>query len=264
MKLRVGRMMSKEFYWADHYDYEDVHRGPFTTSYAWIESIRQLVKIDCSNLDAGGEPIYANDARKIIKRLANKLKVLFHVSGPTESSVVTNCDLSTRNILVKDNELAGVVGWENCVALPRWAACEVPEFLQGRTRHEEPDEKDYDERDHEEYDSHVMEWIRTKARGVFLGEMAGLAPEWIATYQHGMTILRKDFMRAARMCHDREKQGAINSWLDDFETFQHNRYEQHPQGRDTSLEELGYTIRSLRDHLYDPDNLSTGVGPQLT
>ena len=61
-----------------------------------------------------------------------------------EPSIIVHDDLSSRNILVQDNgELAAVLDWECVAALPLWAACNYPAFLEGPIRRIEPDRTTY-------------------------------------------------------------------------------------------------------------------------
>lgn len=140
----VGRIVSMHFFGGSHI-FQDVHRGPFTSSSDWITSRLSLIEKDCQstldNLPPGDldsdDEADADDATRtleIIGKLKTLLPSIFPLDGDNpEPSILVHDDLSSRNILFHDNgELAAILDWECVSALPLWNACNYPAFLQGR------------------------------------------------------------------------------------------------------------------------------------
>ncbi|KAJ5691600.1 hypothetical protein N7488_012335 [Penicillium malachiteum] len=214
----VGRIVSMDFFWGPSTQ-SGVYRGPFNSSKDWMLSRllleeknhqSKLSSLPSSNLDRKQEARKEDATRTlhIIAKPKDLLSLVFQPNqdypedGP-ESSIIVHDDVSSRNILVQDSgELAAVLDWECVAALPLWAACNYPAFLEGPVRRTEPDRTTYDhEHDGEPCDlylEHLENYELTILRGVFMDTMRALEPGWVDVFEK--TQRQRDFDYAVRSC----------------------------------------------------------------
>jgi hypothetical protein len=173
----------------------------------------------------------AQDTKNLAERLLGILPEIFPQDehNQSESTALFHDDLSLQNILVDDHaKITGVIDWECVSALPLWRACQLPQFLEGRERVEEPQRDQYSPDDGEDetsdkeqldnegvnslYWEHLMDWELAQLRKTFLEEMNRLSPEWIKTMEEG--VEKADFENAVQNCDNSWRTKKINAWLD--------------------------------------------------
>ncbi|KIW14100.1 hypothetical protein PV08_06881 [Exophiala spinifera] len=225
----VKRIVSMQFLWGNHIMRQDVRRGPFHSSKAWVSSLLSLSEHDCIgvlNSSGGIKDSDIEDAERtlrIVRRLKSHIIEFFPndecgQGEDPEPSMLYHDDLSMRNILVNEKgDLAGVVDWEYVSALPLWKACYYPFFLQRRPRNDKPDRNKYrqeeDGNPNSLYWEHLMEYERTKLRRYFLDEMRRLEPKWIKVFDS--STAKRDFYLAAENCDNEFLARDITEWRDD-------------------------------------------------
>ncbi|KAI9641581.1 hypothetical protein NHQ30_010394 [Ciborinia camelliae] len=232
------QIVSMFFFWGDHIS-QDVTRGPFTHSQDWLRARLTMALSDQERIlhttTDEDEKEDAQDAKILAERLLTLLPSVFPTpdSMSEEQATLFHDDLSSRNILIDDDgTITGIVDWECVSALPLWKSCDVPEFLKGRQRTEEPDRKQYSPDDEDEenepaadaldnegindlYWEHRLEYETTMLRAVFRDEMQKIAPEWIEESTKG--AVKADFEAAVQNCDGGWSVRAITAWLDAFE-----------------------------------------------
>jgi hypothetical protein len=135
-----------------------VPRGRFIESADWIRAHPTFVLTDQQRIikTSGDKAEIENsqDAKEIAERLLKLLRSIFPSNKyyiTPEPPILFYDDLSMQNILVDDDrKITSVVDWECASALPLWKACQLPGFLEGRDRNEEPKRENYAPDDGEE------------------------------------------------------------------------------------------------------------------
>ncbi|KAK9233993.1 hypothetical protein V1525DRAFT_414548 [Lipomyces kononenkoae] len=229
----VSRIVSTQFFWGSHI-YQDIYRGPFSSSKDWITARLTLSEYDChsilakypavDDLDSDDEVEVEDSTRtlRIIGRLRSLLSLVFPSNNPDpEPSIIFHDDLSRHNILVsKGGELAGVLDWECVSALPLWRACYYPSFLEGVPRHLEPNIGRYHREGNGEpsdlYWDHLWEYETTILRDMFIYEMKRLEPGWVEVFNTSQ--LQRDFDIAVQNCDNELVARHINEWIEDITT----------------------------------------------
>lgn len=144
----LGQMVSMIFFGGDHIT-QDEPRGPFTKSEDWIRARLTLIITDQEGILKTSEDEddieEGQDAIEIAERLLKLLPTIFPFDTiAPEQSILFHDNLSMHNILVgADGRITGVIDWECASVLPLWRACELPQFLQGKDRTEEPKRDQY-------------------------------------------------------------------------------------------------------------------------
>ncbi|KAI9829811.1 MAG: hypothetical protein M1826_005388 [Phylliscum demangeonii] len=221
----VGRIVSHEFFWADHI-HQTVPRGPFQNSHDWLSSRLALLRLDqqrvleSGNLDDSSDPEdereYAVFCLSVVQKLLELLPRIFP-PDTAESTCLFHDDLSMYNILVDEHGvLTAVLDWECVPMLPLWRACTIPDLLHGPERHEKPSIEtfSYDGTIDQLYWEELLEFEATQLRTTFLDEMRRLCPEWVQAMER--TELQRDFDKAVAYI-DELWVKEIKKWLDDFE-----------------------------------------------
>ncbi|KAI0490145.1 kinase-like protein [Xylaria cf. heliscus] len=200
-----GQMVSHEFFMDNRLKYH-VPRGPFCSSYDWLESslniiiLEQLAAMEEAKNDEDKE-----DAEEIMastRRLLSLLPKIFTRTDEeyAETTFLWHDDLNLHNILVNENgELTAIVDWECVSALPLWMTADMPRYVKRGNRPEEPIRDNYanetpeeslasqncddpDELDNEGKNSlywiHRMEYEATKLREVYKTRLRQLWPNW--------------------------------------------------------------------------------------
>lgn len=233
----LGQLVSMIF-WGDHIT-QDVPRGPFTNSEDWIRARLTLVLTNQERIiktsDDEDDIEEAEDAKEIAERLLKLLPNIFPLNTNTPKlSILFHDDLSMQNILCDgDGKITGILDWECVSALPLWRACELPEFLTGRDRNEEPQRDQYAPDNGEEdtsrftrdvvdnegvnslYWEHLLEYELTILRDLFLKEMGNIAPRWIEELEKGE--VKADFELAVQNCDNSWRTKKVKSWVDALE-----------------------------------------------
>ncbi|KAJ9661751.1 hypothetical protein H2201_006422 [Coniosporium apollinis] len=215
---------------------QGVSQGPFSSSHDWLRSRLTFIFNDQNRIltdsDGGGSED-AENARDLAQRLfALPPQAFPPQSISPEPTILFHDDLSERNVLVsEEGRLTAVVDWECVSALPLWRTCQVPAFLHGLDRDEEPHRDRYaaDEQEdnvhyktvedaldnegvNELYWIHVQEYQQTHLRRGFVQEVAKLEPSWVEESRKG--AFKADFEMAVHNCDNGSYFGRIREWLD--------------------------------------------------
>ncbi|KAL6822220.1 phosphotransferase enzyme family domain-containing protein [Trichoderma camerunense] len=162
------------------------------------------------------------DAEDILPAAQTLLALLPKVFSPdltrSESSALQHHDLNLNNILVNEQgEVTAVLDWECVSALPLWMLTQMPKFLDGEPREDEPQRDIYADETPEEaapeadkrndpdyldnegknelYWIHKMEYEQTQLRRVYKARIKELCPEWVEE-----SPLQNDFYEAVSQC----------------------------------------------------------------
>ncbi|KAK4097668.1 kinase-like protein [Parathielavia hyrcaniae] len=213
---KPGRIVSHMFFMGDHFHY-DIARGPFRSSHDWLSAYISIIRQAQTKALAKTEDEDREDAKNCL-RVATKLakllpKIFPAVLNPAEQTVLWHDDLSLQNILVDDDgKVTALIDWECVSCEPLWVAAEMPKFLLGNVREEEPRRDGYadasddvmgsEELDDEGKDGlywiHLMEYETTQLRKVYAAKMKELWPQWETEVAYG--ALKRDFLGAVGRC----------------------------------------------------------------
>ncbi|KAI1177568.1 kinase-like domain-containing protein [Nemania sp. FL0916] len=220
--IAPGLLTSLEFFIGNRLKYE-VSRGPFTCSYAWLESQLNLIVLEQTEIyDEAADDDDKEDAEEILGLARQLLSLLPQVfpsadEANTEPTVLWHDDLNLHNIIVSEQgEITAIVDWECVSALPMWITTETPKFLQGNTRVDEPKRDDYsketpepaasnedhdsDHLDNEGIDSlywiHRMDYEKTQLREVYETTLRELWYGWPLQD----SFIKIDFYTAVLQC----------------------------------------------------------------
>jgi len=233
----IGRIVSLIFFWGDHLTH-DVDRGPFQTSYKWLQTRLRFVIIDqvrtlSTSTSDEDEIEDAEFALALAERLLQALPTVFSpgITTEDEESVLFHDDLSMENILVNEHgELTAIIDWECVSTVPLWCACQLPKLLEGRSRDEKPNRSGYSPDSDDEgqkssapdavdnegvnglYWEHLLEYELTQLRKLFVYEMEKLRPEWVAKMK--TSRLKADFEKAVHNSGDAWSFKIVSRWLD--------------------------------------------------
>ncbi|KAI0549083.1 phosphotransferase enzyme family-domain-containing protein [Xylaria curta] len=235
-----GQMISHEFFMDNRLKYH-VPRGPFCSSYDWLESqlnvsiLEQLAAIEESKDEDDRED--AEERLVLLRRLLSLLPEVFTRTseGYAESTVLWHDDLNLCNILVDDKgEITAIVDWECVSALPLWMTADMPRYLKEESQQEEPIRDNYanetleeslasqncddpDELDNEGkislYWIHRMEYEATQLREVYKIRLRQLWPEWPLQDSD----VKLDFYEATLQCSAGVFLKMVNRWVDHIE-----------------------------------------------
>ncbi|KAH0522345.1 hypothetical protein TsFJ059_006206 [Trichoderma semiorbis] len=217
-----GRLVSTEFFMGDHLAY-DIPRGPFRSSYDWLNTILTIIiRHQTLVLEKSEDEDDIEDAEDILPVAQTLLTLLPKVFPPelttSESSALQHHDLNLNNILVNEQgEVTAVLDWECVSALPLWMLTQMPKFLDGEPREDEPqrdiyadetpegaaaeadkrNDPDYldNEGKNELYWIHKMEYDQTQLREVYKTRLKELCPEWVEE-----SPFENDFYEAVSQC----------------------------------------------------------------
>lgn len=154
-----------------------------------------------------------------------------------QPTVLYHHDLNLRNILVDDEgRITAIVDWECVSVLPIWMTSNMPQFLEGDDRSEEPvrheyadetpseaeaaaaaDKDDPDKLNNEGKNTlhweHQMEYEATHLRDVYRTKLKRLWPEWpIRDYD-----FRVEFYNSLLQCNVGIWPGVVSNWIDKIE-----------------------------------------------
>ncbi|KAK2028995.1 kinase-like protein [Colletotrichum zoysiae] len=235
-----SRYVSLVFFWGDNFDY-DVPRGPFRSSHDWLSSFLRIVILDykkgIQEAEDEDDREYAQSGVDVSEKLLVLLPKIFPVlQHPPEHTVIWHDDLSLQNILVDDDgEITAVLDWECVSTMPSWVATQVPKFLIGAAREEEPERDRYgdaspgengsgsngSDADDEELDNegktelywiHLMEFEQTQLRKVYAARMQQSHPDWATRVED--SLLKTDFLEAIHRCRGGFHLKRISQWVD--------------------------------------------------
>ncbi|GKT49842.1 uncharacterized protein ColSpa_10023 [Colletotrichum spaethianum] len=168
------------------------------------------------------DPEDLENTLNIIMKLRAQLPNFFPPGGPDkEPSVIFHDDMNRHNILVNEaGALTAVVDWDCVSALPLYAACQYPPFLQGKPLEVEPIKSKYQHDENgdvvELYWEHLEDYELTQLRRLFLAEMQKLQPDWVSKFNSSQR--QRDFDLAVSSCDDPFMIRRIMGWLSDLES----------------------------------------------
>ncbi|KAL7913769.1 phosphotransferase enzyme family domain-containing protein [Trichoderma velutinum] len=151
-----------------------------------------------------------------------------------ESSALHHHDLNLNNILLNEQgEVTAVLDWECVSALPLWMLTQMPKFLDGEPREDEPERNIYADETPEEataeaekrndpdyldnegknelYWIHQMEYEQTQLRKVYSARLKELCREWVEE-----SPLENDFYEAILQCDGIWKK-MVGRWVERIE-----------------------------------------------
>lgn len=234
-----GQIVHLMFFMGPHFDY-DIPRGPFRSSHDWLETYISIIATEKTKEIAEAEDEEdrkdAEHNLRVAQMLTDLLPKIFpRIQSPPERTVLWHNDLSLHNIMVDDEgAITAVIDWECVSAMPFWMATQMPKFLRGADRKEEPDrdkyanetsedaerrrEADADELDNEGKDElywiHLMEHEQTLLRKVYSDHMARLWTGWDEAVTEG--ALKADFYWAVVYCADGYCLKRIEKWVNEI------------------------------------------------
>ncbi|KAI8951067.1 kinase-like protein [Xylaria longipes] len=235
-----GQMIFHEFFMDNRLKYH-VPRGPFCSSYAWLESQLNInIQEQLAAIEEAKDDNDREDAEEILtptRRLLSLLPKVFTQTddGYAEPTVLWHDDLNLHNILVDEKGgLTAIVDWECVSALPIWMTADMPRYLKQESRLEEPIRDNYsnetceeslasqncddpDRLDNEGKDSlywiHRMEYEATQLREVYKTRLRQLWPDWPPQDSDR----KLDFYEAALLCSGGVFLKLVNTWMDRIE-----------------------------------------------
>ncbi|KAH7134176.1 phosphotransferase enzyme family-domain-containing protein [Dactylonectria macrodidyma] len=232
-----GRIVSRMFFWGPHFDY-DIPRGPFRSSHDWLKSFITIILQDhTTEIKEAEDEEDKEDAEyslRVAQMLADLLpKIFLSIQNPPERTVLWHDDLSLQNIMIDDKgAITAVIDWECVSAMPLWVATQMPKFLCGEDRAEEPRRDQYGNetpedvaaRQETDYDNgldnegknglfwiHLMEYEQTQLRKVYSDRMSRLWTGWDEAVADG--ALKADFFGAVVRCADGFSLKRIEAWV---------------------------------------------------
>ena len=257
---KPGRIVALHFFEGDHFSYE-IARGPFRSSYDWLNAYLSIVHQEQTEILKKEEDDDVLDDAKETLKLAARLtallpKIFPSLQNPAEQTALWHDDLSLQNILVDDDgKVTGVIDWECVSCEPLWVVTEMPQFLSGRDREEEPDRDRYGDADGDSsadeeassddeelgntldnqlrnykldnegktdlYWINLMEYDQTQLREVYTTKMKELWPQWETEAKHG--TLKLDFLGAVLHCASGWYLKRTQQWIDAVEAGEYPR-----------------------------------------
>ncbi|KAK3305285.1 phosphotransferase enzyme family-domain-containing protein [Chaetomium strumarium] len=229
---KPGRLVSRFFFGGDRFNY-DVPRGPFRSSHDWLGTQLGIVREEQSRILETAEDEEDRADAKAILRGAEKLAALLPKifpqlqNNPLERTVLWHDDLSLANILIgeKDAKITAIIDWEGVSCEPLWVAAEMPKFLRGPSREEEPQRDRYGEANEYDQDDeldnegktglywiHLMEYDMTQLRKVYAAKMRELWPRWEEEVTY--SSLKSDLYEALHRLSDGWQVKRVEKWVD--------------------------------------------------
>jgi hypothetical protein len=214
--VKLGRAVSNDFVFSP----EECSRGPFKTSADWIYARLQGARWDMQRRrpieDETEEDVASVQAEILpfIDRLENLVPTIFPSTPQANTFTLHIHDMNMSNIIFRRDGKYTILDWEFVSTAPRGIACQLPKFLEGVDREEEPRKDRYPdtwlrqdggnyirgevEDDREGYLMDLMEYEMTILRRDFLAQMEKIRPKWMKVYHEG-AIMRDflDLLRAA-------------------------------------------------------------------
>lgn len=218
----------------NHFNY-DIDRGPFRSSHDWLSAYLSIIHQEQGEVLAEEEDEDNREEAEDCLRVATKLtkllpKIFPALQNPAEQTVLWHDDLSLQNILVDDDgKVTALIDWECVSCKPLWVAAEMPKFLLGPAREEEPNRDGYgdasddvkgsdeldDEGKTELYWIHLMEYEQTQLRKAYADKMKQLWPQWETEVTYA--ALKLDFFGAVGRCAAGWCLKRTEQWIDAVE-----------------------------------------------
>ncbi|KAK1984509.1 phosphotransferase enzyme family-domain-containing protein [Colletotrichum cereale] len=239
-----SKIVSLVFFWGDNYEY-GVPRGPFRSGYDWLSSFLSIVILDYEKslreAEDEDDREYAQRGVDVSRKLLGLLPKIFPVlQHPPEQTFLWHDDLSLSNILVDDDgKITAMLDWECVSTMPSWVVTQMPHFLNGAAREDEPDRDGYADEspedketqalggqsngsdgDDEELDNegknmlywiHLLEFEQTQLRKVYAARMQEARPDWATRVED--SFLKADFLEAVHRCRGGFHLKCISQWV---------------------------------------------------
>ncbi|KAK3293047.1 phosphotransferase enzyme family-domain-containing protein [Chaetomium fimeti] len=218
-----GLGVSPAFFVGDRLRYA-VPRGPFRSSHDWLSAELTIVILhQTALLEKAEDEDDKEDVEEIISAARKLLSLLPKIFPPTldrpEITGLYHHDLHLNNILVDEQGgITAVLDWECVSALPLWMLTQVPKFIDGPLREEEPQRDSYADETPEEaaaaaeernnpdyldnegknelYFIHKMEYEVTQLRKTYEARLRELWPERPLEE----SSVKNDFFQAVSQC----------------------------------------------------------------
>ncbi|PMD15284.1 hypothetical protein NA56DRAFT_733834, partial [Hyaloscypha hepaticicola] len=204
-RLTIGRIVSAFFIWDDHI-HQDVPRGPFRSSKAWLSARLTIAENDCrKRLDCLKKLENRDEDQKdttlfIISKLRSGMDEFFPINSKrSEPTMIFHDDLSRHNILIDEKGvLTGV----------------------GKRLDEQPIKSTYQHDENGEvvelYWEDLENYELTQLRRIFLDEMRWREPRWVEIFESNQR--QRDFGLAVTGCGDSFLIRRICNWLKDMDS----------------------------------------------
>jgi len=235
--ISPGHCVAQEFVVGDCFDY-DVPRGPFNCSRDWAKARADIAIHDhtasIKKAEEDEDDEYDEDDLEDLEaylHAAERLAEMAPLVFPEESerTVLRHMDLSLCNMMVdENNQLCGIIDWEFALAVPLWAAAEIPKFLEGNKCDEKPDPDEYgppepdaenedaldDEGKCSNYWERLMDYETTQLRKVYKDYMG---ERQCPSDLHENGGVKNDFIQAIDDCSIGWAIRQTEGWLDEIE-----------------------------------------------
>lgn len=238
-KEQPGEMVFFPFFMREHYNW-DVPRGPFRSSHDWLFSHLQIAikkyQTELEKAEDEEDREWATSSLKDAQRLIELLPKIFpSIQDRPERSVIVHEYLSLYDVFIDgQGTITAIVDWEHVSTMPLWRATDVPSFLEGPDREEEPNRDGYgdarvagfdpeldDDPDLDNegknimYWEHLLEYDATQLRKVYHETMCQLRPDWNAELEE--SVLKGDFTGALACCEEGVFRNVAGKWVDAIE-----------------------------------------------
>lgn len=183
--------------------------GPFSTISSWLKARVIASRTEQQHiLSTSDDEEEIEDAQRSIA-LGNKLEHLISTDFSFDEdqavpTVIRHPDLQETNIMLDtEGQLQSVIDWAASTTIPLPLAFQMPLFLEGKDRFEEPTREEYGDYDptvymndyippdlgdnegkDDMYWEHLEEYEKTKLRQVYIDELQWLTPQYNATTEH--------------------------------------------------------------------------------
>ncbi|KAF2797035.1 hypothetical protein K505DRAFT_415340 [Melanomma pulvis-pyrius CBS 109.77] len=213
----VGKIVSNPFILQSAMR-EVVNRGPFRTSADWLSAQLENVVLECEILQESSDKNDLEAAERsgeIAKRLLALLPKLFPDDGSVEDTFLFHNDLSQENIFCsKNGTITAILDWEATSCLPRWAAYDFPQLLQGADYPTEPDPTSYHRgADDLLFQDRLLMWQQMELKHTYRETMERIWPEWATEHRNMRNRTRRDFHHAVDLCDSELCWNTITKWL---------------------------------------------------
>lgn len=209
-----------------------VPRGPFKSSYAWLEAYLRTTLNEQRKLaeteEDEGDRIYSKRAAEVAELLADFLpEICATFTFTSMKTALWHDHLSFDKLLVDDQgRISGVLDWTVAFVSPLWYRTKHPRFLDNIEREEKPHPDQYGDALEEDYTRaeiefnegkdqlywiHLLEYELTQMRKIYKAHMVALMPDW--EEQLSRAVLKLDFYRAIQFCEGGFFLPEVCQWL---------------------------------------------------
>ncbi|KAF4822106.1 Altered inheritance of mitochondria protein 9 [Colletotrichum siamense] len=241
-----GRVVDYVFFCGNNYDY-DIPRGPYESSQEWLKSLLNIIILEktaeAENAETESDKDEPEAIAEVERKLLTVLPIVFCDSEPSKQTVPWSPITDLEDILIDDDgNITGLVNW-NCVStMPSWFLTQMPSFLDGKVRHQEPVREIYGDDNGDDWEDdgldsegktilyweHLMQFEQTKLRKLYKARMEKLRPGW--SVEEESSGLKRDFLEAASRCRHLFHISAFRDWADSISRGELRRLQEFEQG----------------------------------